>query len=107
MTSGVRRARVRSRRPWRMISWPAANEMRWVKPSMATVSPSRTSVAMASRMEATLVAAMGRSARRLDLVEGTRDGRVGQDGPGMPGHCGNALGEDAQGRGHLGFRHGQ
>jgi hypothetical protein len=25
-----------------MISWPAANGMRWVNPSSATVSPSRT-----------------------------------------------------------------
>src|SRR5918996_116075 len=37
MTSGVIRTTVRSRRPWRMISWPAANGIRWVKPSSATV----------------------------------------------------------------------
>src|SRR4051794_38488293 len=42
------RASVRPRRPCRMISWPAANGMRWVKPSSATVSPSRTSPATAS-----------------------------------------------------------
>src|SRR5688500_20016523 len=53
MRSGVSRASVRSRRCWRMISCPAANEMRWVKPSIATVSPSRTRSATASRMEAT------------------------------------------------------
>ena len=37
------RMSVRSRRRWRMISWPAAKQMRCVKPSMATLSPSRTS----------------------------------------------------------------
>jgi len=45
---GVRRHSVRSRRRWRMISCPAANEMRWVKPSMTTTSPSRTNRATAS-----------------------------------------------------------
>ena len=39
---------------WRMISCPAAKPMRWVKPSIATVSPSRTSSAIASRIDATL-----------------------------------------------------
>src|SRR5262245_60641938 len=43
------RTRVRLRRRCRMISWPAANGMRWVKPSSATVSPSRTCSATASR----------------------------------------------------------
>ena len=56
-TSGVSRARVRSRRRWRMISCPAAKQMRWVKPSMATVSPSRTRSAIASRIVATFEAA--------------------------------------------------
>src|SRR5690349_11898954 len=42
------RTRVRSRRRCRMISWPAAKGIRWVKPSSATVSPSRTSPATAS-----------------------------------------------------------
>ena len=37
-----------------MISWPAANEIRCVKPSIATVSPSRTSSRTASAIEATL-----------------------------------------------------
>src|SRR6266508_962635 len=37
------RASVRSRFRWRMISCPAAKQIRWVKPSIATVSPSRTS----------------------------------------------------------------
>src|SRR5919204_6215348 len=54
MTSGVIRASVRSRLPCRMISWPAAKQIRWVNPSIATVSPSRTSSATASRIETTL-----------------------------------------------------
>src|SRR5438445_3283581 len=40
--SGVMRTSVRFLRPWRMISWPAAKGMRWVKPSMASVWPSFT-----------------------------------------------------------------
>ena len=54
MTSGVIRASVRSRFRWRMISWPALKPMRCVNPSMATVSPSRTRSAIASRIVATL-----------------------------------------------------
>src|ERR1700733_15254665 len=46
--SGVIRISSSSRRPWRMISWPAANGIRWVKPSSATESPSLTSSATAS-----------------------------------------------------------
>src|SRR5665213_349104 len=42
------RIRVSRLRPWRMISWPAACGIRWVKPSSATVSPSRTADWMAS-----------------------------------------------------------
>src|SRR4051812_15765353 len=42
------RISVRSRRPWRMISCPAANGIRWVKPSSARVLPSCTYVAIAS-----------------------------------------------------------
>src|SRR5216117_2512939 len=49
------RASVRSRLRWRMISWPAAKQIRWVNPSMATVSPSRTSSATASFIVATLL----------------------------------------------------
>src|SRR3954451_2057204 len=48
MTSGVILTTVRSRRPWRMISCPAANGIRCVKPSSATVSPSCTCSAIAS-----------------------------------------------------------
>ncbi len=67
-----------------MISWPAANEMRCVKPSIATVSPSRTRSAIASRIVATLevltsrLSASRRSARRSagDLALVHRAGRV-------------------------------
>jgi hypothetical protein len=37
-----------------MISWPAANEMRWVNPSIATRSPSWTWAAIASPSGTTL-----------------------------------------------------
>src|SRR3954451_8989407 len=53
MTSGVIRISSRSRRPWRMISWPAANGIRCVKPSSATASPSPTSASIASGRERT------------------------------------------------------
>src|SRR5512142_3036151 len=39
-----------------MISWPAAKQMRWVKPSITTVSPSCTWRAMACCMVRTLEA---------------------------------------------------
>src|SRR5690349_5257539 len=39
MMSGVMRSSVRSLKPWRMASCPAACGMRWVNPSKATVSP--------------------------------------------------------------------
>ena len=48
MMSGVIRMSVRSRRCCRITSWPAACGIRWVKPSIATVSPSRTVAAIAS-----------------------------------------------------------
>src|SRR6478752_247015 len=91
MTSGVIRASVRLRFFWRMISWPAANEIRWVNPSIATVSPSRTSSRTASAIDATFdvvtgpvsaTAANERSlTRRLDPAD--RVGRLGgmQDRP--------------------------
>src|SRR5258708_23316159 len=44
-----------------MISWPALNPMRWVNPSIATVSPSRTTSAMASYIEATFDDGIGAS----------------------------------------------
>src|SRR5258706_3659523 len=46
--SGVMRTRVRPRRAWRITSCPAANGMRWVKPSIAIVWPSFTWRATAS-----------------------------------------------------------
>src|SRR5512139_2337964 len=48
MRSGVMRIRCRSRLRWRMISWPAANGIRWVKPSSAMLAPSCTNSSMAS-----------------------------------------------------------
>src|SRR4051794_6696591 len=109
MTSGVSRARVRSRRPWRMISWPAANPMRCVKPSMATVSPSRTRSATASRMVATLEAPTpwiiparrpAMSADDLDLEQRAGTGFVSC-------HYGDRFTEDPQRCHHLILRDGQ
>src|SRR5919197_2249148 len=57
-----------------MISCPAAKQMRWVKPSMATVSPSRTRSATASRIEVTLPVS-GTSG--LDRFSSRWDGVVG------------------------------
>src|SRR5260221_2177605 len=45
------RMRDRSFRPWRIASCAAANGMRWVKPSIATVSPSRRLPAIASERD--------------------------------------------------------
>src|SRR5258706_14289525 len=103
MRSGVSRARVRSRRPWRMISWPAANEMRCVKPSIATVSPSRTTSRMASAIEATFEPLT--SAGGLD----TRD-RVSRLGRGenlavLAGDVGDRRAEQGQRGVHLGGGH--
>src|SRR5438876_6262127 len=60
-----------------MISWPAAKQIRCVKPSIATVSPSRTRSATASRIEATLpaMAALGGRDLGAGLLE-DRHGRV-------------------------------
>jgi hypothetical protein len=44
------RISVRSLRRWRIISCPAANGLRCVKPSIANVEPSCTSAAIASRI---------------------------------------------------------
>src|SRR4030066_959389 len=55
MRSGVRRQATRSRFFCRMISCPAAKQMRCVKPSIATVSPSWTSSATASFIVVTLL----------------------------------------------------
>src|SRR5215212_1108274 len=56
--SGVMRISSRSRRPWRMTSCPAANGIRWVKPSRATESPSRRSSEIASSSEASSAKAL-------------------------------------------------
>src|SRR5687768_14792636 len=48
MMSGVMRTSMRSRRPWRITSCPAANGIRCVNPSIATVWPSFTCRATAS-----------------------------------------------------------
>src|SRR6516225_7218144 len=125
MTSGVRRASVRSRFRCRMISWPAAKLMRCVNPSIATVSPSRTRSAIASDMDATLDAALdllltrsmmpaaapvpcrGRaaepSAGRLDLVERAGLERLGFDGHVEVGDRRDGLGEQPQSGRHLGL----
>src|SRR5919197_1374513 len=74
-TSGVSRHSVRLRLRWRMISWPAAKQMRWVNPSMATVSPSRTSSPIASRIDATFPSAMDRSGALRSLFGESRVAR--------------------------------
>src|SRR5829696_6342439 len=66
--SGVILISARSRRPCRISSCPAACGIRWVKPSSATVSPSRTSSATASESETVSgtsggVFCLGRAAR--------------------------------------------
>src|SRR5215475_4921559 len=48
-TSGVIRTSVRWRRVWRRISCPAAYGIRWVNPSSATVSPSRSASGVEGR----------------------------------------------------------
>src|SRR5262245_58031417 len=53
MRSGVIRIRVRCLRPWRTTSWPAACGIRWVNPSMATESPSRSTSSTASARDRT------------------------------------------------------
>jgi hypothetical protein len=102
---------------WRMISCPAANEMRWVNPSIATVSPSRTSSAIASRIVATLEmltrqvsgsgCARGLLAGGLDLVERARVGDLGEDFIAVAGYGGNGLAEDPQRCDHFGLADGQ
>src|SRR3954466_15344815 len=77
------RQSVRSRRPWRMISCPAAKQIRWVKPSIATVSPSRTSSATASRIVATLLVI---AALAGDLGAGLLEDRHGRVGLVLPEH---------------------
>src|SRR5215212_6033654 len=59
MRSGVIRMSVRSARRWRTISWPAANGIRWVKPSSATLSPSWISSVTASSSDMSSATALG------------------------------------------------
>src|SRR5215218_9012081 len=112
MRSGVNRARVRSRFRWRMISCPAANEIRWVKPSMATVSPSRTTVAMASRIVATFEAvtvgdAAGStpSAGDLTVVERACEGCLGGERDPTHRNLLDRLREKPEAGRHLGLSH--
>src|SRR4051812_8092649 len=87
-----------------MISWPAAKEMRWVNPSIATVSPSRTNSRTASAIDATFDGAIELAgglhpadrARRLGRVE---DRLVGT----LAGNLCDGLAEDPQRRRHLGL----
>src|SRR5689334_20600608 len=51
-----------------MISWPAANEIRCVNPSIATVSPSWTSSATASCIVVTLPALVRPALVRPELI---------------------------------------
>src|SRR5690349_1584153 len=104
MTSGVIRHSVRSRLPWRMISWPAANEMRWVNPSIATASPSRTISRTASAIEATLDDAIASdrgfdAGDRVGGLGGVEDWLLGA----LPRDLGDRLAEDPQRRRHLGL----
>ena len=64
---------MRSLRPWRMTSWPAANGIRWVKPSSAIVSPSLTCAATASGSGITFAAVRPSC---LDIVVGPRSVRA-------------------------------
>src|SRR5215210_3678523 len=118
MRSGVSRQRVRSRRRWRMISWPAAKLIRWVNPSIATVSPSRTSAAIASAMVATFVVTaevsgtgpsrVGReSARRFDARDRTRRGRGLEDVAVVARDVADGLAEDPERGLHLADAHRQ
>src|SRR3989304_4840951 len=59
MMSGVARHRVRSFFFWRMISWPAAKGIKWVKPARYAVSPSRTNLETASFIGMTFWGSMG------------------------------------------------
>src|SRR5690242_14353999 len=97
-----------------MISCPAANEIRWVNPSIATVSPSRTRAAIASRIVATFevvtgdgVAATARSAGDLAIVQRARDGGLGGERGATPGHFVHGIREQPQSSRHLGLGHGE
>src|ERR1700690_360719 len=94
-----------------MISWPAEKLIRWVKPSIATVSPSRTIAATASCIEVTFevlivgprrVLAAGLDARdRAGRQRGLEDLAV------LRRDVGDGLPEEPQRRRHLSLRDGQ
>src|SRR2546429_8090631 len=86
-----------------MISCPAAKQMRWVNPSMATVSPSRTSSATASRIEATLPSVtLGASGTLRRLRAGlVSDDDWSEGGNTLPRHLHTRRLEDPNGRPHL------
>src|SRR4051812_13918215 len=97
-----------------MISCPAANEIRWVNPSIATVSPSRTRAAIASRIVATFEPVTGgdrtvtiRSAGDLTVVERARECCLRSKPDATHRNLVDRLDEEPKGRRHLGFGHGQ
>src|SRR5215212_8428299 len=59
-----------------MISWPAAKQMRCVKPSIATVSPSWTSSATASCIDATLVIVRSQLGARPAVLRAAEDAEL-------------------------------
>src|SRR5450631_3457698 len=61
MRSGVMRISFRPFCPWRITSWAAAKGMRCVKPSMATLLPSRRLSAIASWRERNSAITLSRS----------------------------------------------
>src|SRR6516165_1888267 len=70
------RTSVRSRRPWRISSCPAACGIRWVNPSSATTSPSSTSSRTAS--ESATSSAIGASLEREGMPRPALDGHPAQ-----------------------------
>ena len=87
-----------------MISWPAAKQIRCVKPSIATVSPSWTSAATASRIEATFEALIVdvRAAGQTASIPAIAPARGRQDL--ALADLGDGLAEDPQAGRHLGRR---
>src|SRR5262245_52537108 len=84
--------------------------MRWANPSIATVSPSRTRPATASRIVATLDVLIGpapRSAGGLDLVHRAGARCRLEDLAMLAGDDRHGLREDPQAGRHLGFVDGQ
>src|SRR3974377_239132 len=72
-----------------MISWPAACGIRWVKPSMATVSPSCTAALMAS--ESDVSCAIAYNPANAKRIYGPY--RAGSNGVTADGRDANGLGE--------------